>query len=152
MSSPRLEESVAPGKSPEKLAMYFGCWQRAGHYLHYPNGSTSWSKNRPYDLPWNETMMDTSLLKNGNIPDVPDGKVYWTCGGEKAFWFAFFWWDRSVDTRRASNSGFYVRGFSHPEVKEAFDYACSQFPQVVARQKFPLALQVNWRQKPNETT
>lgn len=87
--------------------------------------------------------MDGGLLKNGERPDVYDGKVYWTCGGtpEMAFWYAFYWWDRSADARGASNSGFYVRGFGWPEAQEAFDYACQQFPWVIARQKHLLVLQ-----------
>jgi hypothetical protein len=85
--------------------------------------------------------MDTGLLKNGKIPDVVSGKVYWTCGGDKSFWYAFYWWDRSVDSRGSSNSGFYVRGFGYPEMQEAFDYACSLFSNVIARQPHPLVLQ-----------
>ncbi|CAM6006561.1 unnamed protein product [Sphagnum balticum] len=75
------------------------------------------------------------------IPDSPTGKVYWTCGGKDAFWYAFYWWDRSVDSRPGSNSGFYVRGFDWKKPQEAFDFACEQFPHIVARQKFPLDLQ-----------
>ncbi len=85
--------------------------------------------------------MDTGLLRNGKVPDVPDGRVFWTCGGNKAFWYAFYWWDRSVDTRGACNSGFYVRGFGWPEAQSAFAYACAQFPHVVERQKYALVLQ-----------
>jgi hypothetical protein len=88
--------------------------------------------------------MDTGLLKNGKHADSPDGRVWWTCGG-LTFWYAFFWWDRSVDTRGACNSGFYVRGFGWPEAQEAFDYACAAYPQVVARQKHPLVLQEGGR-------
>lgn len=84
--------------------------------------------------------MDGGLLKNGKRRDVYDGKVFWTCGGLE-FWYAFFWWDNSVDRRGASNSGFYVRGFGWPEATAAFEYACEQFPQVVGRQRQPLVLQ-----------
>ncbi len=84
--------------------------------------------------------MDAGLLKNGKRPDVCDGKVFWTCGGT-TLWYAFFWWDRSVDRRGACNSGFYVRGFGWPEAQAAFDYACAEFPNVVARQRHPLILQ-----------
>lgn len=83
--------------------------------------------------------MDGGLLKNGKSTDVYDGKVFWTCGG-LSFWYAFFWWDRSGDTRGASNSGFYVRGYGWPEAQQAFDYACAQFPHIVARQHQPLIL------------
>ena len=85
--------------------------------------------------------MDGTLLKNGKVPDIPTGKVYWTCGGRDAFWYAFYWWDRSVDKRGACNSGFYVRGFRNREPQAALDFACTQFPHVVERQPYPLVLQ-----------
>ena len=123
-----------------KEALYFGCWDRAGHYLHDIHGRHI-RRVEEYNLPWPDYVMDTQLLKNGKVPDIPDGRVFWTCGGAKSFWYAFYWWDRSVDTRGACNSGFYVRGFAHDEPQAAFDYACSQFEFVVKRQKYPLILQ-----------
>lgn len=141
MTSSRLEAAVEAGRELGKLALYFGCWGRPGHYLHRPKGLTLWSPSRDLpDLPWSEGLIDAGLLRNGKRPDVYDGKVYWTCGG-RAFWYAFYWWDRSVDSRGASNSGFYVRGFGAAEPEAAFEYACSEFPAVVARQKHPLILQ-----------
>lgn len=145
-----MEEAVEAGKALGKMALYFGCWNQAGHYLHDTAGH-SLHRDRPSDLPWDEGIIDATLLRNGKIADIPDGKVYWTCGGKDAFWFAFYWWDRSVDTRGACNSGLYVRGFGYDEIQEAFDWACSQFPRVVAMQKFPLALQVDWRKSKGET-
>lgn len=134
-----IQESVESGKALGKKALYFGCWRDSGHFLHDISGLHVYTE-RIKDLPWDECLMDTGLLKNGKVKDIPDGRVYWTCGG-LAFWYAFYWWDRSVDKRGACNSGFYVRGFGWPEAQEAFDYACSQFPHVVARQKYPLVLQ-----------
>ncbi len=146
-----LDEAVEKGKSLGKMALYFGCWRDAGHFLHSTNGSGRLNPEHfASDIPWDIGLMDSGLLKNGKIPDIPNGKVYWTCGGKDAFWYAFYWWDRSVDKRGACNSGFYVRGFGYPEPQEAFDWACTQFPHVVARQKFPLALQVDWREKRTE--
>ena len=137
-----LDESIKNGKALGKLALYFGCWEQTGHYLHGPGGVSIWEMNGlPNDLPWDQYIMDTGLLKNGKIHDSPNGKVYWTCGGYVAFWYAFYWWDRSVDRRGACNSGFYVRGFGYPESQEAFEYACAQYPNVVKRQLFPLELQ-----------
>ena len=135
----KLEMAVAKGKELGKQALYFGCWDGPGHYLHTPHGRTAKAGQFP-DLPWTESLMDTGLLKNGKRTDVCDGRVFWTCGG-LAFWYAFFWWDRSVDTRGACNSGFYVRGFGWPETREAFAYACGKFPKVVGRQKHSLILQ-----------
>ena len=132
-----LENSIEKGKALGKMALYFGCWNSAGHYLFNVSGK---SVDRPSDCPWSDGLMDTGLLLNGKIPDVPTGKVYWTAGG-LAFWYAFYWWDRSVDSRGRCNSGFYVRGFGWQEAQDAFDYACEHFPHVVKRQKFPLVLQ-----------
>jgi hypothetical protein len=137
----RLKALANEGNGLGKVALYFGCWRNLGHYLHNAGGSCLYDRERPNDLPWSEGLMDATLLRNGKIPDVPDGRVFWTCGGSKAFWFAFYWWDRSVDTRGACNSGFYVRGFGQTEARAAFDYACDEFPYVVERQKFPLVLQ-----------
>ncbi|RUX60150.1 hypothetical protein [Mesorhizobium sp. M7A.F.Ca.CA.002.12.1.1] len=136
-----LQAAIEAGQVQGKLALYFGCWDRAGHYLHRPGGRTIYDAQREAPgFPWSDGLMDTGLLKNGQRPDVYDGKVFWTCGG-LSFWYAFYWWDHSVDRRGGSNSGFYVRGFGWPEAPLAFDYACSQFPQVVARQKHSLVLQ-----------
>lgn len=137
--NPTLEQAIQNGQSLGRMALYFGCWNQAGHYLHGVGGRSIYG-DRPADLPWDVGMMDATLLRNGKVPDLPNGKVYWTCGGKDAFWYAFYWWDRSVDRRGACNSGLYVRGFGWPETKAAFEYACSQFPNVVERQKFPLVL------------
>jgi len=139
----RLEEAVEAGRALGKLALYFGCYERMGHYLHHPHGLTvsSAERARMDGLAWSDGLMDGGLLSNGKRPDVYDGKVFWTAGGAKVFWYAFYWWDRSVDKRGAANSGFYVRGFGWPEAQAAFDYACETFPKVVARQHHPLVLQ-----------
>lgn len=133
---------MEPTKNPDqKLALYFGCWNGSGHYVHKTNGETVWDPRRDIPgFPWTMGLVDTGLLKNGNRRDTCDGKVYWTCGGID-FWYAFFWWDRSVDSRGGSNSGLYVRGFEFGDIQAAFDYACSKFPRVISRQKYTLCLQ-----------
>jgi hypothetical protein len=135
-----LQTAIDGGISLGKTALYFGCWNTKGHFLHDTRGSTLYDE-RPADLPWSEEIMDARFLRNGKVPDLPDGRVFWTCGGARALWYAFYWWDRSVDTRGACNSGFYVRGFGYPESQTAFEYACAQFPHIVKRQKYPLVLQ-----------
>ena len=141
MTSAKLQAAIDFGKAEGKLALYFGCRDRPGHYLFDVGGRHLWD-NYPKSFPieWRK-LVDGGILGNGKVEDDYTGRVHWTCGGE-AFWYAFCWWDNSVDHRGASNSGFYVRGFGWPEAREAFDYACAQFPSVVARQKHPLILQV----------
>ena len=117
--------------------------QSGGHFLRSHERAdhrTSDPKRSYPGFPWEIGHLDTGLLKNGKIPDAPNGKVYWTCGGKPDLWFAFYWWDRSGDSRGASNSGFYVQGFSIDEVEAAFEYACSEWPEIVAQQKHPLEL------------
>lgn len=135
----KLQAAIDLGRQQGRLALFFGA-DPMGHYLHHPNGRKLWESDRPQGFPWTDGLMDGGLLKNGKRPDVYDGKVYWTCGGT-AFWYAFFWWDRSGDSRGASNSGFYVRGFGWPEAEAAFAYASEVFPHIVKRQKHPLILQ-----------
>ena len=135
--------------SEPKRALYFGCRgpNEPGHYLQ-EGGKTLW--DTPPEIAFWSNVMDGTLLKNGRHADVIDGKVWWTCGGKDALWYAFFWWDRSGDKRPGSNSGFYVGGFGPetltPETARenatlAFEYAKAQFPKVVERQRFPLVLQ-----------
>lgn len=127
-----------------KTAYYFGCIEIAGHFLHSEGGQTVYrpAKQVP-GLPW-VGHMDCGLLENGEHKDRPDGVVHWTCGADregKRVWHAFYWWDRSVDSRPGSNSGFYVKGFEIEEREEAFEFACKTWPDVVARQKHPLVLE-----------
>lgn len=122
-----------------KRALYFGCRgaNEPGHYLQ-EGERTIWDP--PPDLPWHLGLLDGGLLKNGKRRDVPDGRVWWTCGGTP-LWLVFIWWDRSGDKRTASNSAFCVQGFDHTQPQAALDYAMSVYPKVIARQRFPLVLQ-----------
>ncbi len=132
----------------DKLALYFGSLGTGdGHWLH--GVPTEWRRTVDPQrslpgFPWSARLIDSGLLKNKFVLDIPDGRVFWTVGRDgldDVYWLAFFWWDRSSDRRGASNSGFYVRGFNWPQRDEAFAYACAAWPEVVARQKFPLVLQ-----------
>jgi len=121
-------------------AYYFGYGPtRDGHYLHDTGLSPIDERKLRPMIPWTLRNMDTGLLVNGQRVDTVTGKVWWTCA--KPDWLAFFWWDRSGDSRPASNSGFYVRGFQHTERRKAFEFACSMFPTIIARQSVPLVLQ-----------
>lgn len=132
-----------------KRALYFGCRgaNEAGHYLQEGRKTIY---DPPPECPWTVGLMDSRLLKNGRHADLVDGKVWWTCGGRPALWYAFFWWDDTGDRRQGSNSGFYVGGFA-PEVLTpetarenaalAFRFACDAYPWVVERQRHSLVLQ-----------
>jgi hypothetical protein len=118
------------------VAFYFGRID-CGHYL-YNSDMRTVRREVAAGIPWNVGLMDAGLLKNGKHCDVIDGRVFWTCA--RGLWFAFYWWDRSGDSRQNSNSGFYVQGFEFAQKAEAFAFACEMFPQVVARQDVPLVV------------
>lgn len=122
-----------------KRSLYFGQRSDGGHFLQYSSSRTLYQDRDSTGFPWSHKLLDAGLLKNGKVPDLPDGRVFWTCGGVP-LWLAFFWWDRSGDSRPGSNSGFYVQGFSPNQRQAALDFACSQWPIVVSRQRFPLVL------------
>jgi hypothetical protein len=137
----------------DNLALYFG-FGSGGHFLRgvpFPDQSRSTSLDPVRDIPgfpWDIGLLDGGLLNNRKVVDWPDGRVNWTCGGRPDFWFAFFWWDRSGDTRGASNSGFYVRWPMETVTREnvereaprALAFAADKWPDVIARQHFPLVL------------
>lgn len=120
-----------------KQSLYFGASKHLWHHLH--DHELTLDPSAVPGFPWNESLLDCGLLRNRKVLDKPDGRVHWTCGGTP-LWLAFVWWDRSQDHRGASNSGFYVQGFSHLERHEAFVFACKQWPDVVRRQHHPLVL------------
>lgn len=132
-----------------KRALYFGYLDGAGHFLHGLRSRYGEPQKECPSFPWGLEHLDTGLLKNGKIPDTPDGRVHWTplmgactgpAGAETRLWHAFFWWDRSGDKRSNSNSGFYVEGFALEQRDEAFAFACAEWPEVVTRQHHPLVL------------
>lgn len=128
----------------DKLVLYFG-YGDGGHFLRWPDGTKTSLKPQKHIIgfPWTLEHLDTGLLKNGKVSDNPDGRVFWTCGGSP-LWFAFFWWDRSGDSRPGSNSGFYVRGFEIGQEEDAFNYACLQWKGIIKRQSQILILQRKW--------
>lgn len=123
-------------------AFYFGCYGNTGHHLRgFGSRRTLCDPIRqicgfPLVLP----ELDGALLKARGVPDEYDGRVYWQTS-ENGKWLAFVWWDRSGDSRPGSNSGFYVIGFTALELQAAFDFACAQWAEVVARQTVPLVLE-----------
>lgn len=127
-----------------KRALYFGCEdpRYAGHGLHSDGNEqeTIYPKSTYPGFPWNAGHLDGGLLTNGKVKDTPTGKVYWTHGGKTDLWYAFYWWDRTGDSRPGSNSGLYVLGFDVRQEKEAFEYGCSKWPKIIGRQKHSLEL------------
>ncbi|KKN81362.1 hypothetical protein LCGC14_0319750 [marine sediment metagenome] len=141
MSTAPFESSWNRNPVAEKFAYYFGFAPGSGHFLQ--GGKDRLSLEPPPGSPWKIEHLDGGLLRNRQVPDKPDGRVHWTCGGRPDCWFAFVWWDRSGDKRGACNSGFYVKGFQarREDAQPAFEFACVAWPRIVARQLFPLVLQ-----------
>ncbi|OHD23867.1 MAG: hypothetical protein A2Y38_17410 [Spirochaetes bacterium GWB1_59_5] len=127
-----------------KQAFYFG-WTapHTGHFLRATDGRSTLYP-QAFGLPWSIGMLDGGLLKKSGEPERVTGRVrsmptkapY----SDAPVWWAFYWWDRSGDSRPASNSGFYVVGFSFEEQLAALSFAYAEWPDVVLRQKHTLVL------------
>jgi len=108
--------------------LYFGPWDRLGHYFFDERGCTAhvYSQRgkevmaREKSLPWTPGEIDGGLQ-----PHYPDCKRrernigYCGCTSSeegvamlhhKAGWTALSFWDRSVDTRGACNSTYFAEG------------------------------------------
>jgi hypothetical protein len=132
----------------DRPCYYWGCIGESGHYLWTPgNGHPSRSEWSPWVYRWPpgfptawQKPIDSGLLKAGKIPDQDTGEVYTAFSVTTPVWFAFVWWDNSVDHRPGSNSGFYLPWFNDYNMAEIFQVACACFPAVVSRQEHPLVL------------
>lgn len=101
---------------------FFGVWSPsgAGHYLFLPGGQ------RPHRLPSGFPFNRYEVLDGTFLPvskDQPEGEsTFFHING----WTVISFWDRSGDSRFASNSAFLVRGVM------TFEAACQR-----ARERFP---------------
>lgn len=133
---PAIPESKTEAKT--EAAYYFGRLDQSGHFIHQ-SGVRSSLDPSIFGIPWPIRMMDGGLLKLLCIPDEVTGRVHHLMSAgigvsnRSQIWHAFIWWDRSGDSRPNSNSGFYVVGFDKEAKKEAFDFACRYWPEVIER-------------------
>jgi hypothetical protein len=100
---------------------FFGCWERAGHFLYDQTGKTL-----PSFGPFIPESLDGVLLRKGwRIP----GQVDITCFKDYTV-IAFE--DNSIDRRPGSNAAFIVEGYAKTR-KECWSEAERGFPQIVNR-------------------
>ena len=125
---------------------YFGCIERAGHFLWEPPDR---SAHRDATTPWG-SCPDGSLAPHEN-PRCEFVKNFYGCRCSQAEgiaalhykdgWTALSFWDRSVDTRGGCNSNFLAEGaFTFEEMVEL---AKQYFPIIMARFKFPIVAGVS---------
>lgn len=102
-------------------AYYFGCLspREKGHFLYDQNGRSR--RSEAVGLPIRAEFLDGSLLFG--VPDVPGNAVLFHGRG----WTFLSFWDRSGDSRGASNSTFILRGTLSFE--DAIEAAKAAFPQ-----------------------
>ena len=118
---------------------YFGCWGGTGHYL-WTEGYGSVNHRLISDfVPWTMEEVASRLCPKGE--DVRGFNDYQPEGLVKVHhkhgFTAIVFWDRSVDSRPGSNSGFYAPIPNTPfhHMKILFQ---ERFPQVFDRFKFEL--------------
>lgn len=106
--------------------LYFGCWDRVGHTMRRPDGSSVRSVG---DMPWG------IYGEDGKLPPQVGPQVEGLAATHHLEgWTALSFWDRSVDDRMGCNSNFFLRGTY--DFAEAVSLARAAFPHVWARFKF----------------
>lgn len=120
-----------------KTLYHFGCWERAGHYLHAPGGVSVRDNIGPfgngnvldgYFAP--STGDDRHRAADNPFPyqDESLAALIHTRG-----WTLLSMWDRSVDTRFACNTTFLIEGKFTTD--EMWAMAREHYPKIVARLK-----------------
>ncbi|HVJ09296.1 MAG TPA: hypothetical protein VM554_13020 [Acidisarcina sp.] len=103
----------------EPRMLYFGPWDRAGHYLVGERGDGVYGARRG-NFPWSEGDIDGSLQpwSDGTFgskheggyrrkEEAPQGVAL---VHHRGGWTALSFWDRSVDSRGACNSNYFAEG------------------------------------------
>jgi len=117
---------------------YFGCWNRAGHYLHEPGGSTVFRESVG---PFTGGMPSGDQLPlDGTFAPGPRSRARGDIEDETAValthirgWTVLAMWDRSVDARSACNAAFIAEGLK--TMDDMWTLARQHYPQIVARLK-----------------
>lgn len=114
--------------------IFFGCDSLPGHYNpgHYVKDRQD-PRRSYYTQPFKGTNgLDGGLLEEAKIPDVADGRCIVV---RRHGWTVIAFWDRSGDSRGASNSAFMVSCDAPAE--EILAAAREQWPEIFARPNFP---------------
>jgi hypothetical protein len=124
---------------PDPKMLYFGALGDLGHYFYSQEGGRIHDYPHP-DVPWKE--VDGGLCP-GSVPGDHYSRSCPEVVGEallhhKDGWTALSFWDRTIDTRPASNSNFFAEGtFTFEEMVEL---AKTRFPERWSRMKFEVRL------------
>lgn len=119
------------------MIYYFGCWDRPGHFLHEP-GRRVMSREvlGPFDVYGNAGLPIDGKFTPGPHPQYGTGGLQ-----DESFvaltyvrgWTVMAMWDRSIDTRGASNAAFISEG--RLTETEMWELALVSYPTIVARLK-----------------
>ena len=106
----------------EPKMFYFGAWDSAGHYLTDERGHSIYREDRG-SFPWREGTIDGRLAPHarGCFGDHDQTYAGRRCREDEApqgvalvhhlnGWTALAFWDRTIDSRPASNSAFFAEG------------------------------------------
>lgn len=124
---------------PNPSVFYFGCVERAGHFLWDTSLQTlhdSHPSLRAYGFPLRQNVLDGGLMPYSSEYH-PDGKVFVS---HVNGWTILMFNDSSVDSRPGSHSAFIIRGVR--SYTNALAIAKREFPTIFARFKFELKLGV----------
>jgi hypothetical protein len=125
------DRSTRGGSVSQHKVYYFGCIERAGHYMWLPGPRPEYSKDGDFvrTNPWGFAI-DGSLCPKG--PEIQGQALI----HHKDGWTALSFWDRSVDGRGKCNSSLLALGaLTFAEMVSLFK---EHFPSVFGRFTFPI--------------
>ena len=118
--------------SPAIMMYYFGCWDQAGHYLDEPSGQNVHAAGPFTDSNLDGTFPPKIHKPGGNYGECIEDETIAVLAHWRG-WTVLAMWDRSIDTRGASNAAFVAEGeHTHAEM---WELARQRYPQIVARLK-----------------
>lgn len=120
---------------------YFGPWDQAGHHLRDENGYSAYKAEAA--IPWTLYELDGRMqphktgCRKGNYCGCTGGPEGVALVHHRNGWTALSFWDRSVDTRGASNSTYIAEGAAF-SFEEMVQIASERFAYRWKKMNFPI--------------
>lgn len=113
--------------------LYFGCWDRAGHFLFDRNGSTI-HYSLSHELPFRPVDLDGSSFFLPHPERVGKGALTHVVRNDEAY-TVLAWWGSPFDTRGAVNAAIISNGWDDAaNLWQRFTFV---YPDLAAKLTFP---------------
>jgi|GEM_PF-3174955 hypothetical protein len=116
----------------DKTLLYFGCIERAGHYL-FKNSHQKLRYNEQVELSKKYSINENFMGHIDGLFTPPKYKSGYNVVKINSDIIVISWWDNTVDNRQGSNSN--LIGIGYESIEEILNEANSLFDSVMKRQQ-----------------